>query len=166
MGNYFKVSRFLRLISQTPRFRAIGRWGTVGVDLLMTELNLEPLEKAISQLKSGIEQSRTVSDNDLLRDGVIQRFEYTMDLSWKMIQRYLKHIVQVDESVLRTKKDLFREAARLRLITNVEAWFGYYESRNETSHIYNSQIAESVFAQAELFLPDAIRLLEELKHAG
>jgi nucleotidyltransferase substrate binding protein (TIGR01987 family) len=132
----------------------------------MTELNLEPLEKAISQLKSGIEQSRTVSDNDLLRDGVIQRFEYTMDLSWKMIQRYLKHIVQVDESVLRTKKDLFREAARLRLITNVEAWFGYYESRNETSHIYNSQIAESVFAQAELFLPDAIRLLEELKHAG
>ena len=132
----------------------------------MTELNLEPLEKAISQLKSGIEQSRTVSDNDLLRDGVIQRFEYTMDLSWKMIQRYLKHIVQVDESVLRTKKDLFREAARLRLITNVKAWFGYYESRNETSHIYNSQIAESVFAQAELFLPDAIRLLEELKHAG
>lgn len=132
----------------------------------MTELNLEPLEKAISQLKSGIEQSRTVSDNDLLRDGVIQRFEYTMDLSWKMIQRYLKHIVQVDESVLRTKKDLFREAARLRLITNVEAWFGYYEFRNETSHIYNSQIAESVFAQAELFLPDAIRLLEELKHAG
>ena len=132
----------------------------------MTELNLEPLEKAISQLKSGIEQSRTVSDNDLLRDGVIQRFEYTMDLSWKMIQRYLKHIVQVDESVLRTKKDLFREAARLRLITNVEAWFGYYESRNKTSHIYNSQIAESVFAQAELFLPDAIRLLEELKHAG
>lgn len=132
----------------------------------MTELNLEPLEKAISQLKSGIEQSSTVSDNDLLRDGVIQRFEYTMDLSWKMIQRYLKHIVQVDESVLRTKKDLFREAARLRLITNVEAWFGYYESRNETSHIYNSQIAESVFAQAELFLPDAIRLLEELKHAG
>ena len=132
----------------------------------MTELNLEPLEKAISQLKSGIEQSRTVSDNDLLRDGVIQRFEYTMDLSWKMIQRYLKHIVQVDESVLRTKKDLFREAARLRLITNVEAWFGYYESRNETSHIYDSRIAESVFAQAELFLPDAIRLLEELKHAG
>ena len=132
----------------------------------MTELNLEPLEKAISQLKSGIEQSSTVSDNDLLRDGVIQRFEYTMDLSWKMIQRYLKHIVQVDESVLRTKKDLFREAAWLRLITNVEAWFGYYESRNETSHIYNSQIAESVFAQAELFLPDAIRLLEELKHAG
>ena len=131
----------------------------------MVELNLDPLEKAIEQLKSGIKQSKVDPDNELLRDGVIQRFEYTMDLSWKMIQRYLKHIAQVDESVIRTKKDLFREAGRLRLITNVETWFGYYEARNETSHTYDPQIAESVFKQAELFLPDAVRLLEALKHA-
>ena len=131
----------------------------------MTSLNLEPLEKAIEQLKYGINQSKVDPDNDLLRDGVIQRFEYTMDLSWKMIQRYLKHIAQVEESAIRTKKDLFREAGRLGLISNVEAWFGYYEARNETSHTYDPQIAESVFEQAELFLPDAISLLEALKHA-
>ena len=131
----------------------------------MTNLNLEPLEKAIDQLKSGITQCSTDPHNELLRDGVIQRFEYNMELSWKMIQRYLKYIAQVEESAIRTKKDLFREAGRLRLITNVEAWFGYYEARNETSHTYDPQIAESVFEQAELFLPDAIRLLEALKHA-
>ena len=131
----------------------------------MTSLNLEPLEKVIAQLHVGIAQSKGDPDNDLLRDGVIQRFEYTMDLSWKMIQRYLKHIAQVEESAIRTKKDLFREAGRLRLISNVEAWFGYYEARNETSHTYDPQIAESVFEQAELFLPDAISLLEKLKHA-
>ena len=132
----------------------------------MTSLNLEPLEKAIEQLRSGIKQSQEDPGNELLRDGVIQRFEYTMDLSWKMIQRYLKHIAQVEESAIRTKKDLFREAGRLGLITNVEVWFGYYEARNETSHTYDPQIAESVFKQAELFLPDAIRLLEALKHAA
>ena len=132
----------------------------------MTSLNLEPLEKAINQLKSGLNQSHADPDNELLRDGVIQRFEYTMDLSWKMIQRYLKHIAQVEESAIRTKKDLFREAGRLGLITNVEAWFGYYEARNETSHTYDPQIAESVFEQAELFLPDAIALLEALKRVS
>ena len=131
----------------------------------MNSLNLDPLEKAIEQLKSGLNQSHENLDNELLRDGVIQRFEYTMDLSWKMIQRYLKHIAQVEESAIRTKKDLFREAGRLGLISNVEAWFGYYEARNETSHTYDPQIAESVFEQAELFLPDAISLLEALKHA-
>ena len=132
----------------------------------MTELNLDPLEKAITQLKSGLDQSHADPDNELLRDGVIQRFEYTMDLSWKMIQRYLKHIAQVEESAIRTKKDLFREAGKLGLISNVEAWFGYYEARNETSHTYDPQIAESVFKQAEMFLPDATRLLEALKHAS
>ncbi len=131
----------------------------------MSSMNLDPLEKAIEQLKSGLNQSHADPDNELLRDGVIQRFEYTMDLSWKMIQRYLKHIAQVEESAIRTKKDLFREAGRLGLISNVEAWFGYYEARNETSHTYDPQIAESVFEQAELFLPDAISLLEALKHA-
>lgn len=132
----------------------------------MNSLNLESLEKAIEQLKSGIRQCHADPDNELLRDGVIQRFEYTMDLSWKMIQRYLKHIAQVEESAIRTKKDLFREAGRLGLITNVEAWFGYYEARNETSHTYDPQIAESVFKQAELFLPDAMSLLKALKHAS
>ena len=132
----------------------------------MNSLNLEPLERAIDQLRSGFNQSHANSDNELLRDGVIQRFEYTMDLSWKMIQRYLKHIAQVEESAIRTKKDLFREAGRLGLITNVEAWFGYYEARNETSHTYDPQIAEAVFKQAELFLPDAMSLLKALKHAS
>ena len=132
----------------------------------MNSLNLESLEKAIEQLRSGITQSHADPENELLRDGVIQRFEYTMDLSWKMIQRYLKHIAQVEESVIRTKKDLFREAGRLGLITNVEAWFGYYEARNETSHTYDPQIAEAVFKPAELFLPDAIILLKALKHVS
>ena len=132
----------------------------------MNSLNLEPLENAVAQLRSGFVQSKADPDNELLRDGVIQRFEYTMDLSWKMIQRYLKHIAQVEESAIRTKKDLFREASRLGLIANVESWFGYYEARNETSHTYDPQIAKSVFKQAEMFLPDAIRLLGALKHAS
>ena len=131
----------------------------------MNSLNLEPLEKAIEQLRSGIKQSLADPDNELLRDGVIQRFEYTMDLSWKMIQRYLKHIAQVEESAIRTKKDLFREAGRLQIIMDPEAWLEHYEARNETSHTYDSQTAEAVFIRAELFLPDAISLLETLRHA-
>ncbi|MHB1756764.1 MAG: nucleotidyltransferase substrate binding protein [Leptospirillum sp.] len=87
----------------------------------MSSLNLEPLEKAIDQLKSGIRQSNDNPHSEIIRDGVIQRFEYTMDLSWKLLQRYLKHIAQIDESAIRTKNDLFREAARLRVFSSAEA---------------------------------------------
>ncbi len=129
-------------------------------------MNLDSLEKAILQLESGIAQSLEHPENEPLRDGVIQRFEYTMDLSWKMIQRYLKHVAQVEESAIRTKKDLFREAARLGFLPNVEAWSGSYEAWNETSHTYEENTAQAVFAEATRFLPAAKDLLVSLKNAA
>jgi nucleotidyltransferase substrate binding protein (TIGR01987 family) len=132
----------------------------------MAVLSFDPLAKAIAQLERGLTEIASDPENELMRDGVIQRFEYTMDLSWKFIQRYLKEIVQVDETAIRSKKDLFREAARLKLIADAEAWIGYYEARNETSHTYNSETAQDVFAQARLFLTDARDLLEALRNAA
>jgi nucleotidyltransferase substrate binding protein (TIGR01987 family) len=132
----------------------------------MAELNLEPLEKAISQLERGLIQIETDPDNELMRDGVIQRFEYNMDLSWKFIQRYLKDIAQVDEAVIRTKKDLFREAARLKLISDAEAWIAHYEARNLTAHVYDEATAQAVFQRAQLFLSDVAELLKNLRDAA
>ncbi len=130
----------------------------------MEKLNLESLENALKQLETGIAKTQQNPDDDLRRDGVIQRFEYSMDLSWKVIQRYLKIIAQVNEADIRTKNDLFREAARLKLITDAGAWIGHYEARNETSHVYNRDSAIAVFERAKLFLPDAKALLESLHH--
>lgn len=129
----------------------------------MAELNLEPLEKAVSQLKRGLIQIEADPGNELMRDGVIQRFEYNMDLSWKFIQRYLKDIAQVDEVSIRSKKDLFREAAKLKLISDAEAWIGHYEARNLTSHVYDETTAQAVFERAELFLSDVVELLNNLR---
>ena len=132
----------------------------------MSELNLDAFQKALNQLDEGLKQAKLSPKDELLRDGVIQRFEYSMDLSWKMLQRYFKVIAQIDEAAIRTKKDIFREAARLKLIADAEAWIGHYEARNETSHIYNAEIAKSVFERAQIFLPDAKALLESLRHAS
>ena len=86
-----------------------------------------------------------------------------MDLSWKLLQRYLKHIAQIDESAIRTKNDLFREAARLGIISSAEAWIGHYEARNETARTYDFETARRVFERTKLFLSDASRFLETLK---
>ena len=132
----------------------------------MSSLELEPLEKAIIQLETGIKYKEGNPSDDLLRDGVIQRFEYTMDLAWKFLQRYLKIDLQVDELVIRSKKDLFREAARLQVLDDAERWIVHYEARNATSHNYNQKIANRVYAQAKLFLPDVKKLMEMLKSAN
>lgn len=127
------------------------------------KLNLSSLIKAIEQFKQGLIQSELCPHDELMRDGVIQRFEYTMDLAWKMMQRYLK-IIQIEESVIRSKNDIFRESARVGLIDNPEAWISYYRARNETSHDYDHEKANAVYAQATAFLPDVQKFLEIFKH--
>jgi nucleotidyltransferase substrate binding protein (TIGR01987 family) len=129
------------------------------------QLNLDPLKKALQQLEAGLKEVKNTPADELRRDGVIQRFEYSMDLAWKSIQRYLKVIAQADEATIRTKKDLFREAARLKLIASAEDWIAHYEARNETTHVYNMATAVAVFERASLFLPDAKALVESLNNA-
>jgi len=120
----------------------------------------DALAKAIIHLEEGVGQASAMPENELMRDGVIQRFEYTMDLSWKLMQRYLKLIAELDESNIYSKKDLFREAAKLKLIESAESWIGHYEARNQTLHDYNFDKAKLVYERAKTFLPDAQKLLK------
>lgn len=99
----------------------------------MSELNLDALAKALKQLDDGLEQAELDPGNALLRDGVIQRFEYSMDLSWKMLQRYLKTIAQLEESRIQSKKDIFREAARSKLLLMLK--FGLDIIQREMRHL-------------------------------
>jgi len=133
----------------------------------MNDFNIDALKKAVAQFEKGVIRSLDDPDDELIRDGVIQRFECTIDLTWKLLNRFLKHYIGIDESVIRTKKDIFREATKQNLICNVENWFAYYEARNQTSHDYNSKKAHEIYKTAQLFLIDIKKLLvrfEELIH--
>lgn len=125
------------------------------------KIDLTSLERAIDALRRGVTRSTAAPEDEELRDAVIQRFEFTMDLSWKMIQRFLKG-AGVPDSEIRTKRDLFREAARLGLIEDPERWFTHYEARNATSHTYNQEIAVQVYQQALRFFKDAVGLWNQL----
>jgi nucleotidyltransferase substrate binding protein (TIGR01987 family) len=129
------------------------------------ELNLEPLEKAYEQLLQGFEQAEQDTTNALLRDGVIQRFEYTMDLSCTMMQRVLKTKYEMPTKDITAKKDIIRQAEKVALIADAEVWIKHYDARNATSHDYNLKKAEMVYAQVKPFLPDAKKLLEALRSA-
>jgi len=120
------------------------------------------LDKALKSLKKAIERSQAAPEDEELRDAVIQRFEYSMDLSWKMIQRMLKE-AGIQESEFRTKRDLFREGAKIGLLADPVKWFAYYEARNLTSHSYDQKIAQLIYEETIHFFPDAQQLLIELE---
>ncbi|MFA6033845.1 MAG: nucleotidyltransferase substrate binding protein [Myxococcota bacterium] len=125
-------------------------------------IDITPLISALISLEKAVVRSSVDAEDEELRDAVIQRFEYTIDLAWKSIQRVLKQ-EGVGEETIRTKRDLFREGARAGLINDPVTWFGYLESRNETSHIYKREVAQRVYKTALLFVEDAKVLVERLK---
>lgn len=121
-----------------------------------TPLNFSPLAKAVESLRDALAQPK----NPYTRDAAIQRFEYTFELSWKMLRRYLATEAGIESFNL---KELFRQAGRQGIIANVEAWFEYLKGRNLTSHTYNEQTADEVHRLASTFVDDADALLNELR---
>jgi nucleotidyltransferase substrate binding protein (TIGR01987 family) len=63
--------------------------------------------------------------NPYIRDGVIQRFEYTFELVWKSLQRHLKFSGVSTGS----PKGVFRASVQSQLIENIEDWFEFLKSR-------------------------------------
>jgi nucleotidyltransferase substrate binding protein (TIGR01987 family) len=120
------------------------------------KLILTPLEKALRSLEGALKQVK----NEFTRDATIQRFEYSFELCWKMLKRYLNQETGITEHNI---KNILREGGRLELIDRVEPWFVYLKARNSTSHTYNEDVAEETYLIAKQFLPDAFSLLENLK---
>ncbi|MGE0424107.1 MAG: nucleotidyltransferase substrate binding protein [Reyranellaceae bacterium] len=122
------------------------------------ELILTPIVNAASTLRRAIVARPR---DEFVRDAIVQRFEYTYELAWKFVRRRL--IAQGVETNALTRRDLFREAAKARLIDDPLAWFDFTRARNLVSHTYNEATALEVVAVAEIFLPAVETLIAELE---
>lgn len=128
----------------------------------MQELDLTPLKNALKQLEDGLQRAEKDSENELVRDGVIQRFEYSHELAVKFINRALetKHNDNVDQMVY---NDILRTAFERGYVKNVEQWFEFRKARNKTSHTYDMKVAAHVYSFAQPFLEEAQFLLQNLE---
>ena len=80
-------------------------------------------------------------ENSIVIDASIQRFEFSFEMSWKTIKRFLEH----KGIVAKTPRDCFKEAFKLGWISNDNLWSQMIEDRNRTSHTYNRKIAHEVY---------------------
>ena len=131
-------------------------------------LQLDSLIKSIDILERSVKTANRVDDSDedlqeTVRAGVIHSFEVTYELSWKMMQRWLKENIGAASVDGVTQRNLFRLSAESHLIADVERWMDYHKARNSTSHTYNADAAENVFAEATEFVHDAKQLLSVLE---
>lgn len=80
--------------------------------------------------------------NDIVIDGVIQRFEFTFELSWKLMKSFLEYVGITE---IRSPRSALQAAFSYGLIDDGEAWIDMLIDRNKTSHIYDEEEARLIY---------------------
>jgi nucleotidyltransferase substrate binding protein (TIGR01987 family) len=126
-------------------------------------LAFSALTKAVQSLSQALAIAATRPDDLLLRDGCIQRFEYTYKLSVKFMRRQLEAFADSPSAIDELGfKDMVRAAAERGLIDDPQTWFSYRELKNITAHTYDADKALTVFTELHAFLSSAERLFKKL----
>jgi nucleotidyltransferase substrate binding protein (TIGR01987 family) len=136
-------------------------------DIARMSVDLSSLHSAIAKLAEAVDQHRADATNEFVRDSVIQRFEFTYDLSAKSIRRVLEEILASPAEIARMSfPTMIRTAWEQGLIASEWAdWHRYREMRNITSHTYDEGKAKTVAAAVPGFLDEAKIVASRLEEA-
>ena len=133
------------------------------------ELDFTPLQRAITQLEKSLKfatSPEAEANSDLfeqLRNSVIQCFEFTYELSHKMLKRYLKEqSASPDDIELSTFANLIRTGNEKKLLrSDWSRWKVYRQARTNSSHTYDEDKAIAVYQIVPEFLEEAQFLFQQ-----
>lgn len=132
------------------------------------KLDLTSLVKAIARLEEGLARYQMDVSDTQIRDGLIQRFEFTYEISHKMLKRFLE-ATSANPAELDTMnfQDLIRTGnERGLLLGDWPSWKNYREMRSKTSHTYDEDVALVVVGGIPAFLAEAMHLRQSLERAA
>ncbi len=110
--------------------------------------------KALSRLGESLDRDES---DDIVLDAVIQRFEFTYELSWKLLKAYLSFNGVADVS---SPREAFKEAFAASLLSEGDLWIDMLEDRNRTTHFCDEDEARAIYKKIK---SKYYKLLEKLK---
>lgn len=127
-------------------------------------INLDSLSNAVQRLTEGYDRYQQDTSDTQIRDGLIQRFEFTYEIAHKTLKRYMESVSanpeQYDEMPF---ADLIRSANEQGLLLSAwPKWKIFREMRARTSHTYDEKLALEVVKDIPLFLDEVRFLLAQL----
>lgn len=96
---------------------------------------------ALARLTDAVRLASQRSLSDLEQQGLVQAFEFTHELAWKVLKDFL-----LDQGIMNVigSKDATREAFQNGLIADGEAWMDMIKARNLSSHTYKASVVEEI----------------------
>ncbi|NMM65079.1 nucleotidyltransferase [Clostridium sp. P21] len=110
-------------------------------------------QNAYKRLK---ESTKLEINDDIIVDAVIQRFEFTFEMSWKLMKIYLEYQGIQD---IQSPRSTIKAAFKYGLIEDGDKWIGMMLDRNRTSHVYDEKTALEIYNNVK---KDYVFLLEKL----
>ena len=102
----------------------------------------ENYRKALSQLTQAVEMYDE-SAEALIKEGILQRFEFTHELAWKVMKDFLEY---EGHQNITGSRSASRQAFSLGLLeSDAQVWMDMIHSRNRTVHTYDAKILEDEF---------------------
>lgn len=118
---------------------------------------LKQFGKAVEQLDDVLKQKKS----EYMRDSAIQRFEFTFELSWKLIKAFLEEEKGI---TCRSPKDCFKDGFQQGIIEYDDFWIKITDLRNTIAHIYEEAAAEDIYNQLPKILNYFRELLKNIKN--
>lgn len=131
-------------------------------------LDLTPLTNAVQRLDEGLTRYLADTSDTQIRDGLIQRFEFTYELSHKMLKRFLEtSAANPTEYDAADFQYLIRSGNEQGLLLSAwPEWLFFRAMRSKTSHTYDEDVALEVVAAIPGFLKESRYLLSALQQRG
>lgn len=109
--------------------------------------------KALERLKEALQEK----DTEIVVDGVLHRFEFTLELAWKTMKDYLEYdgIISKTDS----PREVIKAAFQYDLIENGEQWIKMMLARNSLSHLYDEETSREIYSDIK---EEYVNLLEDL----
>jgi nucleotidyltransferase substrate binding protein (TIGR01987 family) len=123
------------------------------------QYRFDHFKRAYFLLQESMDQKKERGLNQLEKEGVIQRFEYCIELAWKTLKDYLEYQhVQLEQI---TPRFVIKEAFTSKLIPQADLWMEALDVRNQMSHVYDFQEFEKAIQQIEAKYLDCFSELYE-----
>lgn len=111
---------------------------------------LDKLGQSVEYIHQNMDEDNDAPDDnnfdlvldEMIKEGLIQRFEYTHELAWNVMKDYAEY---QGNTGVGGSRDATREAFQLMLISDGEVWMDMISSRNKTSHTYNEETANEIY---------------------
>lgn len=121
--------------------------------------SFQKFEKALMSLSVIVNQPMREDRSNI--DATIQRFEFTIELFWKL----LKKILYTQGVTVQYPRDILKEAYAGGLIDDEQIWLSMLNDRNQTSHTYDEDLADQIYLRIQKYTPIFQKTLQNIKRS-